>query len=93
MRVKPLRGQQMTRRSDFRVTREYRCRRLLSSRACRAVSKPAQSAIVFIAMGTQEHTPELCRLLDELQDERERACHQPGRFKFIARTRRPTKAE
>jgi hypothetical protein len=34
--------------------------------------------------GTEEHTPELCRFLNELQDEMERAGHRPGRFKFIA---------
>jgi hypothetical protein len=33
---------------------------------------------------TEEHTPALCRLLNELQDEIERAGHQPGRFKFVA---------
>jgi hypothetical protein len=34
--------------------------------------------------GTEEHTPELCRLLNELQNEMERAGHRPGRFKFTA---------
>jgi hypothetical protein len=38
--------------------------------------------------GTEEHTPELCRLLNELQDERERAGHRPGRFKFTAAYRK-----
>ena len=45
--------------------------------------------------GTEEHTPELCRLLNELQDEMERAGHRPGRFKFTAayRKRQPTNPE
>ena len=38
--------------------------------------------------GTEEHTPELCRLLNELQNEMERAGHRPGRFKFIAAYRK-----
>jgi hypothetical protein len=32
--------------------------------------------------GTEEHTPELCRLLNELQNEMERAGHRPGRFNY-----------
>ena len=45
--------------------------------------------------GTEEHTPELCRLLNELQDEMGRAGHRPGRFKFTAayRKRQPTNPE
>ena len=38
--------------------------------------------------GTEEHTPELCRLLNELQNEMERAGHRPGRFKFTAAYRK-----
>ena len=38
--------------------------------------------------GTEEQTPELCRLLNELQNEMERAAHRPGRFKFIAAYRK-----
>jgi hypothetical protein len=38
--------------------------------------------------GTEEHTPELCRLLNELQDEMERAGHRSGRFKFTAAYRK-----
>ena len=38
--------------------------------------------------GTEEHTPELCRLLNELQNEMERVGHRPGRFKFTAAYRR-----
>jgi hypothetical protein len=38
--------------------------------------------------GTEEHTPELCRLLNELQNEMERVGHRPGRFKFIAAYRK-----
>jgi hypothetical protein len=43
----------------------------------------------------EEHTPELCRLLNELQDEMGRAGHRPGRFKFTAayRKRQPTNPE
>ena len=36
--------------------------------------------------GTERHTPELCRLLNELQGEMERGGHRPGRFKFTALT-------
>ncbi len=45
--------------------------------------------------GTEEHTPDLCRLLNELQNEMERAGHRPGRFKFTAayRKRQPTNPE
>ena len=47
----------------------------------------------IIFTGTEEHTPELCRLLNEVQDEMERGGHRPGRFKFVARKRQPTKPE
>ena len=45
--------------------------------------------------GTEEHTPELCRLLNELQNEMERVGHRPGRFKFTAayRRRQPKSAD
>jgi hypothetical protein len=45
--------------------------------------------------GTEEHTPELCHLLNELQNEMERAGQRPGRFRFVAahRKRQPTKPE
>ena len=38
--------------------------------------------------GTEEHTPALCRLVNELQDEMERAGHRRGRFKFVAAYRK-----
>jgi hypothetical protein len=51
----------------------------------------ADRPIRFI--GTEEHTPELCRLLNELQDEMERAGHWSGPFEFIAKKRQPTRPE